>query len=288
MTAVDAAVPDWEFRLDDDHFRFFQGLARKEAGIELSDSKRELVYGRLTRRLRTLGLPDFDGYCRLLAAENSPERVNFVNAITTNVTAFFRENHHFDFLRNEALPELMRRRATTKRLRIWSAACSTGQEPYSIAITTALSVPENQGWDWRILAGDIDGNAVARAEAGVYTTSDLTGVPESGEYRRWFKTRKGDPGSRVEVAQQLREKIYFRTLNLMEPWPMKGPIDVIFCRNVVIYFSKETQRRLFDRFAQILAPDGYLFIGHSESMLHSADVFDLVHRTTYQPKGSRQ
>ncbi|MDG2113351.1 MAG: protein-glutamate O-methyltransferase [Actinomycetota bacterium] len=285
MNSVDAPPQEWEFSLEDRHFRYFQTLARDAAGIELNESKRELVYGRLARRLRALGLTSFDDYLGLVDAEGAPERINFINAITTNVTSFFRENHHFDFLAEEALPQLMRSRASTRRLRIWSAACSTGQEPYSIAITMARSMPVDQGWDYRILATDIDGGAVADAQVGIYDARELAGLPEAGDQRRWFRPVAGNQGTRYQVEEAVQRSIYFRVLNLMEPWPMQGPIDVIFCRNVVIYFSKETQRKLFSRFAEILAPDGYLFIGHSESMLHAADLFELVGRTTYRPKG---
>lgn len=270
-----------EFRLEDRHFEYFQTLARQQAGIELNDSKRELVYGRLARRLRALGLADFDGYLELLTANGSDELVNFLNAITTNVTSFFREQHHFEFLRDEALPRLMERRSAKRRLRIWSAACSTGQEPYSIAVTMAGALPTNQTWDWRILATDIDRTALSRAAAGVYDAADIPDLGSFGDRNRWFPPVPGG-GTTVRAADALRDMIYFRPLNLMDPWPMKGPIDVIFCRNVVIYFSKETQRKLFARFAEVLAPDGYVFIGHSESMLHSADLFESVGRTIYR------
>lgn len=283
-----------EFQFDPAHFEFLRVLAREVAGIELNESKRELVYGRLARRLRQLGLTNFDQYCQLVKPTGSPERNNFVNCITTNVTSFFRENHHFDFLRDEALPQLMRSRAATRRLRIWSAACSTGQEAYSIAITTAAALPLDQTWDCRVLATDIDSNVVARAQSGTYKVDDIADL--SPDERRWFRTTtngSGSPdhvdtarGGTAQVDETLRQLIYFRVLNLMEPWPMKGPIDIIFCRNVVIYFSKETQRTLFSRFAQIMAPDGYLFIGHSESMLHVSDIFEPVGRTIYRLKGS--
>ncbi len=170
--AVTFTMPDRaerEFPYEQRHFDSLRALAREEAGIELADHKRELVYGRVCRRLRELRLDSFDAYVALVTPKGSPERRNFVNCITTNVTAFFREGHHFTFLRDEAVPQLMKTRQATRRLRIWSAACSTGQEPYSIAITMAramegLAYP----WDWKVLATDIDSNVVARAQAGVY------------------------------------------------------------------------------------------------------------------------
>lgn len=279
------APTEREFRFDDAHFEALRALAREVAGIELNDSKRELVYGRLARRLRALGLDDFDRYCALVGPADAPERVNFVNAITTNVTSFFREGHHFDFLRREGLPRLMERRSTSRRLRVWSAACSTGQEPYSIAMTMAEAVPA--AWDWRLLATDIDGDVVARAEAGVYDRHELPDGLPGDAGRRWFHPLDRHDSSRVRVDDEIKQRIYFRMLNLMDPWPMQGPLDIIFCRNVVIYFSAETQRRLAERFADLLAPDGYLFIGHSESLLHSTDLFQSVGRTIYRPSAAR-
>ncbi len=295
--AVNDTLPDRtdrEFPYEQRHFDSLRALAREEAGIELADHKRELVYGRVCRRLRELRLGSFDAYLALVTPKDSPERRNFVNCITTNVTAFFREGHHFTFLQDEAIPELMKARQASRRLRVWSAACSTGQEPYSIAITMARAmelVPHP--WDWKVLATDIDSEVVARAQAGFYGISEIPGY-ESAEMRRWFRRADGDTGpgpapdgsTRVRVDPALRQAMYFRVLNLFHPWPMHGPIDVIFCRNVVIYFSQDDRRALFDRFAQILAPDGYLFIGHSESMLDGTDRFEPVGRTIYRLKSS--
>ncbi|MEM9562496.1 MAG: protein-glutamate O-methyltransferase CheR [Actinomycetota bacterium] len=281
------AASDREFPFDDRHFELFRSLAGELAGIELDDTKRELVYGRLARRLRALGLASFDSYAARLRVDGPNELPEFVNAITTNVTSFFRESHHFAFLADEAIPDLLTRRSVSRRLRIWSAACSTGQEPYSIAITAATTLPGDTTWDCRILATDIDGSVVATAEAGTYPIDTL---PDRGllpDRSRWFRAIESSDRREVRVAEELRSMIYFRRLNLIDPWPMQGPIDIIFCRNVVIYFSTETQRRLFRRFAEILAPDGYLFVGHSESILHSADLFESVGRTVYRPRQVR-
>ncbi|MEZ5235623.1 MAG: protein-glutamate O-methyltransferase CheR [Acidimicrobiia bacterium] len=267
-----------EFAFDRRHFQLLRTVARDEAGIDLNDSKDSLVYGRVVRRIRELGLSSFDEYCALVAAKRSSERSEFINCITTNVTAFFREPHHFSFLRDEALPELMAERAGSRRLRLWSAACSTGQEPYSLAMTVADAVPDT--WDCKILATDIDSNVVAYAERGVYTPRELAGV--GPEHRRWFRPADEADPSAMQISPKLQRSMYFRVLNLMEPWPMRGPLDVIFCRNVIIYFSAETQHRLIDRFAQLLAPDGYLVIGHSESILHAPDRFEALGRTIYR------
>lgn len=275
-----------EFHFDAAHFQLVRSLAFRLAGIELKESKEELVYGRLARRLRTLGLDNFDDYCALLQRDDSPELSSFINSITTNVTSFFRESHHFDYLRDQALPKLAASRPD-RRLRIWSAACSTGQEPYSIAATMASAAGDSSGrrLDCKILATDIDSDALAQGEAGIYSGSGVPSPEELGPHATWFSpTRDG----RQQISPVLRNMIYFRRLNLMAPWPMTGKMDVIFCRNVVIYFSVETQRKLFKRFAEILAPDGYIFIGHSESMLHSADLFTLVGKAVYQPTGLHQ
>jgi chemotaxis protein methyltransferase CheR len=277
MSSGVASQSNREFKFEDRHFELLRKLAREQVGIELNDTKRALVYGRLTRRLRALELDNFDQYCALLQDPNSKERGEFVNSITTNVTAFFREPHHFDFLTETALPTLMANRPD-RRLRMWSAAASTGCEPYSIAATTAAVLEQNRGWDCKILATDIDSQALAKGEAGIYPAQD---VPEDlGPHARWFNQ---GPDGNYRMHQKLREMLFFRELNLMGQWPMRGKMDVIFCRNVVIYFSVETQRRLFQRFFQMMAPDGYMFIGHSESMLHSTDLFKMVGRTIYQP-----
>jgi chemotaxis protein methyltransferase CheR len=284
MSTLDTSAGTREFLFEDHHFDMLRKLARQQAGIELNDSKRELVYGRLARRLRELRLTNFDDYCRLLQDPSGRETSDFVNAITTNHTAFFREEHHFEFLRDEALPALMKKRAAAKRIRIWCAAASTGQEPYTLAITSHAVLGSAPGWDYKILATDIDSTAIAKCNAGVYRESDIPEVTGYGSRRDWF--RPGGSGLSVEMSDHLRQLLYFRELNLMNDWPMTGPIDIIFCRNVVIYFSKETQRELFKRFAKLIAPDGYLFIGHSESILHSTDLFEPVGRTIYRPIGA--
>lgn len=276
-----------EFQFDQNHFDLLRSIAKAEAGIELNDTKRELVYGRVARRLRELKLTSFDEYCELVRPQNAPERADFINCITTNFTSFFREGHHFDFLREEGLPKLMSRRAGNRRLRIWSAACSTGQEPYTIAMTVRETPSVDDSWDCRILATDIDSNVLAKAQSGVYKPMEIGDLGGEKGRRRWFKPVPGDPDGAERIDRSLQEMIYFRSLNLMESWPMSGPIDVIFCRNVVIYFSKETQRQIFDRFAKLMAPDGYLFIGHSETILHAADVFEPVGRTIYRLRGNR-
>ncbi len=267
-----------EFSFDDRQFERLRALVASFTGICLSDAKRDMTYGRIARRLRALGMTDFDQYCDLIERGDDTELEHFVNAITTNLTSFFRERHHFEYLAESVLPEVLERNRAERRLRIWSAGCSTGEEPYSIAMTVLDSCPRMSGWDARILATDLDSDVLERASNGIYASDRVTGIDRARQ-SRWFQ-RGAD--QRVRVVPEVRDLIRFRRLNLMEPWPMRGPFDVIFCRNVVIYFDKETQRRLFDRYAEILAPDGVLFVGHSESLFRVTDRFELIGKSTYR------
>ena len=273
-----AAANDREFELTDRDFARIVKLVKTDAGIQLTDRKRELVYGRLARRLRALGLRDFGRYCDMVEEDGDvTERRAMINAITTNLTSFFREKHHFDFLGATVLPELAAAKGS-RRLRIWSAGCSTGEEAYSIAMTMRKSMPDLAGWDARILATDIDTDVIATGTAGRYPATRVELIPS--DLRRQFVHGAGD--ETVEMADTIKSLIAFRQLNLFDQWPMKGPFDVIFCRNVVIYFDKETQRKLFCRFAEILKPDGWVFIGHSESMFNVCDRFRHIGRTIYR------
>lgn len=270
-----------EFILTDKAFEFIRRFVKDHTGINLSDAKRQLVYGRLAKRLRQLGLNGFEEYCALLKEESTEELTNFVNAITTNLTSFFRENHHFEFLKETVFPQLLEKNQQKKRLRIWSAGCSTGEEPYSIAMTVKEALAGHIGWDAKILATDLDSNVLSTAQAGVYESRRAEGIPKV-RLNRWFLKGKRMNTSNIRVSDAIREMITFKQLNLMNQWPMKGPFDVIFCRNVVIYFDKPTQKTLFDRYADILAEDGHLLIGHSESLFKVTDRFKLLGNTIYQ------
>lgn len=269
-----------EFEFTDRDFQNLRQIVREHTGIFLSDAKRELVYSRLSRRLRKLKLRGFDQYCRLLANEDPTEITEFINAITTNLTSFFREPHHFDYLANTALPDIINRNRHQRRIRVWSAGCSTGEEPYSIAITLKEVMPRQENWDIQILATDLDSNVVAHAQNGVYQQDRIEGLSQQRK-QRWFQRGMADNVGKARVVSELRELITFRQLNLMREWPMKGPFDIIFCRNVVIYFDKETQRTLFRRFANLLGSEGYLFIGHSESLFKVSEQFRLIGKTIY-------
>jgi len=270
-----------EFRFTSADFRFIRDLVAGRTGIVLSDNKRDLVYGRLSRRLRELNMKRFGDYCDLLQSGHDEEMVNFVNAITTNLTSFFREEHHFEYLGKTLLPALMETK-TDRRLRIWSAGCSTGEEPYSIAMVLHEAMGYAiDSWDVRILATDLDTNVLAKGRSGVYEQSRVEGMSRQ-RLKRWVQKGRGENAGLVRMSSELRELITFRQLNLMEAWPMTGPFDLIFCRNVVIYFDKPTQQKLFDRYADMLVDEGHLFLGHSETMFQKTDRYRLIGKTIYQ------
>lgn len=274
---------DTEFDFSDQDFQRIRRIINEVAGISLADGKRELVYSRLSRRLRQHGLRCFGDYCNFLESSGpaSDEMREFINALTTNLTSFFRESHHFEFLAQELIPALIRERSfSNRRIRIWSAGCSTGEEPYSIAMVLRETLPA-VGWDVKVLATDLDSNVLATAERGVYEWSRVKDLPET-RLRRWFQKGSGEQSGLVRTAPALRSLITFRQLNLMDDWPMRGPFDLVFCRNVVIYFDKPTQRTLFERFADLLIAQGHLFVGHSESLFKVTERFVPLGKTIYR------
>jgi chemotaxis protein methyltransferase CheR len=269
-----------EFELSDEIFDRLRELVRRYTGISLAESKRELVYGRLARRLRALELSSFAEYCALIESGPPGEIQELTNAITTNLTSFFRENHHFQQLAGEIFPQIESNRAAKKRMRIWSAGCSTGEEPYSIAMVMREALTHLRDWDVKLLATDIDTKVVETAAAGVYAEDRFKGMPPE-RLRRWFAPAEAR-ANHYEASRELKSLITFKQLNLFDPWPMKGPFDVIFCRNVVIYFDKETQRGLFERMAELQEPGAWLIIGHSESLFSVTSRYRLVSRTVYR------
>ena len=276
MTTANRPAEEREFTFTDREFKFLSGLARERTGIVLADHKRDMVYGRLVRRLRALKLSSFAEYCALLqSGTNDDEIMNLINAITTNLTHFFREGHHFEHLRDSVLAPLAKQ--PTGRFRMWSAACSSGMEPYSMAMVMKDVLPS--GWDAKILATDIDTNMLNTGKAGLYSDSEFDEIPK--KYQRYVDTRSSGNGQ-MQMGSAIQSLISFKQLNLLEAWPMQGPFDVIFCRNVVIYFDKPTKEALFDRMADILKPGGWLYIGHSENLHGISDRFKLIGRTTYQ------
>ncbi len=275
--SVQPATTD-EFQLSDDEFHEIRRVVHRTTGIALADTKRHLVYGRLARRLRALNLGTFREYLQRIE-EDADELEEFCNAITTNLTFFFREGHHFQYLSNTVLPMLQKRNAATRRIRIWSAGCSTGEEPYSIACCVQETLGALRDWDIKILATDLDSKVLAHGQAGVYAADRLDKV-DRARRDRWFISQNG--GAQWSAREELRRMISFKRLNFMEQWPVKGPFDVIFCRNVVIYFDKPTQRLVFGRMAELQRPGDHLFIGHSESLFNVCDHYELIGQTIYR------
>jgi chemotaxis protein methyltransferase CheR len=268
-----------EYELSDDDFQRIRSLVRARLGIALAESKRELVYGRLSRRLRALKLQNFTRYLQRIESGDEEELQHFCNAITTHLTSFFRESHHFEFLARQLLPALERSNANTRRMRFWSAGCSTGEEPYSIAMVVLENMRHLRDWDIRILATDIDTNVLSHARAGIYSGERLQKV-EQGRVQLWFEPVQD--ARHLQVREELKRLVCFKTLNLMDDWPMTGPIDAIFCRNVVIYFDRETQRQIVARMAALQRPGDHLILGHSESLLQVSSQYRLVRDTIHR------
>ena len=230
------------------------------SGIDLPDGKSALVYSRLVRRLRDLGLQSFRDYCGLIVSGDGAEELGHMrDALTTNVTRFFREPHHFEHLRKKLLPSLIQRARARGKIRIWSAGCSSGQEPYSIALSILAEMPDARGYDIRILATDISSRILETARAARYSADEVRDVPN--ELRARWVERDGDD---YVMDDAVRAMVSVKYLNLMEDWPMSGQFDAIFCRNVVIYFNESTQKMIWRRMVALLAHGGALYIGHSE------------------------
>lgn len=268
-------------------FNRLRKLVHSLTGIKLPDTNRLMLQRRLTKRLQARGMNSFEQYFEYVHRQDDPEEIElFSNAVTTNLTAFYREKHHFEYLADVILPYLVKkaRNEPSRRLRIWSAGCSTGEEAYSIAMTLKESLPDLTRWDAKILATDLDSGVLEKCRQGVYSASN-TGHLTEERIGKWF--RPTDPsGDFIEAKPELRRLITFKQLNLMHEWPVKGPFDVIFCRNVLIYFAKETQKFLVDRFKQVLADDGRLILGHSESLFNVTKSFDLIKQTIYKKVGA--
>lgn len=268
-TAPDSGS-DREFALTTKSFKQLTSIVRQRTGIVLSDRKREMVYGRLARRLRSLGLDSFSDYCALLEGSAGESEIgHLINAITTNHTKFYREPHHFSHLSEQVLRPAAKRWCRGERfgLRIWSAGCSSGEEPYSIAFCVAAMVPDFQRRDIKILATDLDSNMLATGKAGVYSANSIDPIPDG--LRRKYLAKCRDRPDRLHISEPIRTLISFRQLNLFGSWPLRRRYGAIFCRNVMIYFDAESKRRLVSRFIERLEPGGILYLGHSESLLGS-------------------
>lgn len=280
--AVPAAQPDCnevrEFAFSEADFRSLAQLAYDYAGISLSESKRNLLYSRLSRRLRALELNSFREY-RDYLANNEREIENFINSISTNHTKFFREDHHFDHFRSRvAVPFAQAAGKPGARLRVWSAACSTGEEPYTISVVLKRELRTLANRDVKILATDIDTEVLGKAARGEFAAAATADVPKP--YLSFFKPLGS--GDKVTVDDDVREAITFRRLNLMEPWPFRGLFDAIFCRNVMIYFDAPTKATLIERLSKQIKPGGWLYIGHSESLIGTHMELRPAGRTIYR------
>jgi chemotaxis protein methyltransferase CheR len=269
-----------EFAFEEADFQALRAQVKALTGITLGDHKRELVYSRLARRLRALQLRSFAEY-RARLASDVQEVAELRNAITTNLTAFFREPHHFEYLRERWLPTLSAPGGAPRRLRLWSAGCSSGEEAYSIAMTLLESATALSGWDVRILATDVDSQMLAQARRGRYAPQRMAGISPQRR-ARFFTAPTGALEDGWTVTPQLAALVTFKELNLMHALPMKGPLDVIFCRNVVIYFDRDTQRDLFARIACLQRPGDLLFLGHSETLFKVNDNYALIGKSIYR------
>jgi chemotaxis protein methyltransferase CheR len=253
--------------------------------INLTQSKMDLARARLAKRLRMTGISTYTAYLdKVLPNPDSDEFVELIDCISTNLTSFFRESQHFDYLEQHHLPHILRKNGATKRIRGWSAACSSGEEPYTISLVLNEALAKlnaARGWDVKLLATDISTRVLKKAVAGVYEPDRVNTVPPALR-AKYFEPRTLGGEPHLAVRPELRNMIVFNRLNLTERWPFNGPFDFIFCRNVMIYFDKPTQEKLVNRFYDLLAPDGILFTGHSESLTGIQHKFEFVKATIYR------
>ena len=273
-----------EFHFTQSDFAFLVEFLKENTGISMSKNKADMVYARLARRIRALGLPSFAAYIDVLnGCEGETERGHLVNALTTNLTRFFRESHHFEHLQNVALVDTFNhvRDAGKDRVRLWSAGCASGEEAYSIAMILHAQLRDKRGLDAKILATDMDTNVLGVAAEGQYSAEALETVPPEMRSRCATQTR-AEGGMDWRIRDNIRSLVTFKRLNLIRDWPMRGPFDVIFCRNVMIYFDKDTTKRLLHRFTEILRPGGWLYVGHSENIIGMDDRLQRVAGTTYR------
>ncbi len=269
------------FSISGKEFQLFREIIYRETGIHISEKKRNLVVARLSKRLRALNLQTFSEYYEYLnnSSDTRDEINNLINRITTNKTDFFREKHHFDYLTNEVFPAYIEeaKKGRERRLRIWSAGCSSGEEPYTIAMVVAEAFKVERGWDLKILATDLDTDVLMRAISGVYTSQQITPVPIGYLSKYFVRSTQG-----YEVSPHIKAMVSFRKLNLMDTlFPMKKPFDIIFCRNVMIYFNDETKQDLIKKYHSHLKDNGYMFVGHSESLMHMKHLFKFLKHTVY-------
>jgi chemotaxis protein methyltransferase CheR len=264
-----------EFAWSDSDFDRVQAMIYKRAGISLHDGKHAMVYSRLSRRLRETGHQSFREYLSWLESTEGPEWQEFVNALTTNLTSFFREHHHFDIY-----SDYLKSKPATVAWRVWCSAASTGEEPYSIVMSTLDALGPRANFS--LTASDIDSKVLAAASNGVYRLDGLKGVGPD-VMQRYFLRGKGANDGMAMIKSELRQRIEFLIVNLIrDDWPFKEPFDVVFCRNVMIYFDAATQRRVLERIHRVMKPGALLFVGHAENFSDSKDLFTLKGKTVYE------
>lgn len=275
-----------EFPFTQADFRQLAEILHAETGIALDHGKMPLVYSRLAKRLRKLGLTSFENYhSHVSTRAGAGERRLMVEALTTNVTRFFREAHHFEHLAAKVLPALVTEARQGGRVRLWSAGCSTGEEPYSMALTVLALLPEAQRYDIKILATDIDTQVLERGRRGQYPNSAVTRI-DPALLERWMIREDDAAGATAwRAGDEMRALVSFRTANLLGDWPMKGPFQVIFCRNVVIYFDEAFRDEVLNKMTALLSPGGHLYVGHSERLKASDDDLQFVGLSTYRRLG---
>ncbi|HSR36580.1 MAG TPA: protein-glutamate O-methyltransferase [Desulfurivibrionaceae bacterium] len=271
-------------QLTDLQFQKFSALVYEKAGIYLKPEKKELLNARLGKRLRALGLDSFKEYYEYVMRDASgDELVQMIDVVSTNFTSFFRESSHFDLLQHRVLPEIVTAANRRKEISLWSSACSSGEEPYTMAMVVASFLETHPGWKFRLMATDISTKVLAQAQRGVYPDERIAKVPPI-YLKRYFQKGVGNSAGYVKVKEALQRHITFSRFNLMHEFPWREELDVIFCRNVMIYFNRETQQELVAKFYRALVPGGYLFIGHSESITSLKHDFTQVDATAYQKR----
>ena len=270
-----AAMQGREFAWTNADFDRVQDLIYRRAGISLHDGKHAMVYSRLSRRLRDTGHQSFKSYLSWLESTDGPEWQEFINALTTNLTSFFRERHHF-----QLFAELLQSKPASHAWRVWCNAASTGEEPYSIVMTALEALGSRP--NFTLMASDIDSKVLATAAQGVYKAESLKGISPA-QMQAFFMRGKGANAGMVRIKPELRQWVEFLIVNLIkDDWPFKEPFDVVFCRNVMIYFDAETQRRVLERIHRVMKPGGILFVGHAENFSDSRDLFVLKGKTAYE------
>jgi len=277
--------------MTDAEFALLSSLMYEHSGIQLKESKRELLKGRLAKRLRRYGYESFAQYYDHLKNQDprGTELQEMINAVTTHKTSFFRESHHFEYLRDRLLVPARRAAAQGQRapIRIWSAGCSSGEEPYSIAITIVANLERINTWDVKILGSDIDTDVLEKARTAIYPRESVSDLPLD-LLRQNFLSGRGEQAGFVQLKPEIRSLVKFGRVNLLEePWPFRGKFDVIFCRNVMIYFDRDVQRYVLERFAKYMKPGGLFFAGHSENLFWLGESFQPIGGTVYQVGGAR-